>query len=154
MKKTKKYVVTLTEAEREQLTQLISRGRAAARKLAHARILLKADASPGAPAWGDAAIRQALEVGTATIERVRRQFVEEGLAATLARRVSCRVYEHTLDGVAEAHLIALTCSQPPEGRKEWTMQLLADRLVVLGHVTALSRETVRRTLKKTCSSPG
>ena len=86
--------------------------------------------------------------------RVRRQFVEEGLAATLARRVSCRIYERKLDGAAEAHLVALTCSKAPEGRKEWTMQLLADRMVVLGHAQALSRETVRRTLKKTYSSRG
>jgi len=150
----KKYVVTLTDEEREQLTQLISHGKAAAKKLTHARILLKADSSAGGPAWNDVAISVALEVGTATVERLRRQFVEEGLAAALERRASRRHYERKLDGMAEAHLIALSCSQAPEGRKEWTMQLLADRMVVLGHVPAISRETVRRTLKKTCSSPG
>jgi len=150
----KKYVVTLTDEEREQLTQLISHGKAAAKKLTHARILLKADNRPGSPAWDDKAISVAVEVGTATVERVRRQFVEEGLAAALERRASQRHYERKLDGVAEAHLIALTCSKAPEGRKEWTMQLLADRMVVLGHVPAVSRETVRRTLKKTCSSLG
>jgi transposase len=150
----KKYLVTLTEEEREQLTQLISRGKAAAKKLTHARILLKADSSPEAPAWNDSAISVALEVGTATVERIRRQFVEEGLAAALERRVSQRHYERKLDGVAEAHLVALTCSKAPEGRKEWTMQLLADRMVVLGHVQAVSRETVRRTLKKTCLNLG
>lgn len=150
----KKYLVTLVEQEREQLMQLITRGKAAARKLMHARILLKVDSSLGAPALDDAATGQALEVGTATVERVRRQFVEEGLPAALERRVSQRHYERKLDGVAEAHLIALTCGKAPEGRKEWTMQLLADRMVVLGHVDAVSRETVRRTLKKTNSSPG
>jgi hypothetical protein len=150
----KKYVVTLTDEEREQLKQLISSGKAAAKKLMHARLLLKADRSPGAPAWDDATISRALEIGTATVERIRRQFVEEGLAAALERRVSRRIYERKLDGVAEAHLIALTCSKAPEGRNQWTMQLLADRMVALGHVPAVSRETVRRTLKKTCSSLG
>lgn len=150
----KKYVVTLTDEEREQLTQLISRGKGAARKLAHARILLKADSSPGGPGWDDAQIGQGLEVGTATVERVRRQFVEEGLQAALERRASRRQYERKLDGVAEAHLIALACGKAPDGRKTWTMQLLADRLVVLGHLPAVSRETVRRTLKKTSSSLG
>jgi hypothetical protein len=150
----KKYVVTLTDEEREQLTELISHGKAAAKKLMHARILLKADSSAAGPAWNDNAISVAVEVGTATVERVRRQFVEESLAAALERRASQRHYERKLDGVAEAHLIALACSKAPEGRKEWTMQLLADRMVVLGHVPVVSRETVRRTLKKTCSSHG
>jgi hypothetical protein len=150
----KKYVVTLTDEEREQLAQLISHGKAAAKKLTHARILLKADSGAGGPAWNDEAISVAVEVGTATVERVRRQFVEEGLGAALERRASQRHYERKLDGVAEAHLIALTCSKAPEGRKEWTMQLLADRMVVLNHVPAVSRETVRRTLKKTYSSLG
>jgi transposase len=150
----KKYVVTLMHEEREELAQLISRGKAAAKKLTHARILLKADSGPEGPGWDDAAISVALEVGTATVERLRRQFVEEGLTAALERRVSRRRYERKLDGVAEAHLVALTCSKAPEGRREWTMQLLADRMVVLGHVQAVSRETVRRTLKKTCSSLG
>lgn len=150
----KKYVVTLTEDEREELTQLISRGKAAARKLAHARILLKADSRPGAPAWDDARISRGVDVGTATVERVRRQFVEDGLPAALERRVSRRQYERKLDGVTEAHLIAVACGKAPEGRKTWTMQLLADRLVVLGHVPGVSRETVRRALKKTSSSLG
>lgn len=144
----KKYVVTLTEEERAGLRGLISAGKAAARKLMHARILVKADASPGRPGWDDVSISEALEVGTATIERVRKQFVEEGLEAALERRRPRRQYERRLDGVREAHLIAVTCSEAPEGRRRWTMQLLADKMVALGYVEVLSRETVRRTLKK------
>lgn len=144
----KKYVVTLTEEECAGLRGLISVGKAAARKLVHARILLKADASPGGAGWDDVSISEALEVGTATIERVRKQFVEEGLAAALERHRPRRQYERRLDGVREAHLVAVTCSEAPEGRERWTMQLLADKMVALGHVDTLSRETVRRTLKK------
>lgn len=144
----KKYVVTLTEEERAGLRGVISAGKAAARKLAHARILLKADASPGGDGWDDVSISEGLEVGTATIERVRKQFVEEGLEASLERRRPRRQYERRLDGVKEAHLVAVTCSEAPEGRERWTMQLLADKMVALGYVEALSRETVRRALKK------
>lgn len=150
----KKYVVTLTEEERAGLRGLISAGKAAARKLVHARILLKADAIPEGAGWDDASIGEALEVGTATIERVRKQFVEEGLEAALERHRPRRQYERRLDGVKEAHLVAVTCSEAPEGRERWTMQLLADEMVALGHVAALSRETVRRTLKKMSSSLG
>lgn len=144
----KKYVVALTEDERAGLRVLISAGKAAARKLVHARILLKADASPEGSGWDDVSISEALEVGTATIERVRKRFVEEGLEAALERSRPRRQYERRLDGVTEAHLIAVTCSEAPEGRERWTMQLLADKMVALGHVESLSRETVRRTLKK------
>ena len=144
----KKYVVTLTEEERAGLHGLISAGKAAARKLVHARILLKADASPGGSGWDDRSISEALELGTATIERIRKQFVEEGLPAALERHRPRRQYERRLDVVKEAHLVAVTCSEAPEGRERWTMQLLADKMVALGHVESLSRETVRRTLKK------
>jgi transposase len=145
----KKYIVTLANEEREQLRRLLCSGKAAARKLAHARILLKADAGPGGPNWEDQPISRSLDVGTATVERVRKQFVEEGLEAALERRKPRREYQRRLDGADEAHLIALTCGQTPEGRDRWTMQLLADRMVALGYVEQLSRETVRRTLKKT-----
>ncbi len=144
----KKYVVILTERARAGLGGLISTGKAAARKLVHARILLKADASPGGAGRDDVSISEALEVGTATIERIRKQFVEEGLDASLERRRPRRQYERRLDGAKEAFLVAVTCSEAPEGREHWTMQLLADKMVALGHVEALSRETVRRTLKK------
>ena len=102
----KKYIVTLTPEERRQLREMVSRGKAAARKLVHARILLKADAGEGGPAWGDPAIAEGLEVGTATVERVRQQFVEEGLAAALERRKPRREYPRKLDGDGEAHLLA------------------------------------------------
>lgn len=128
---------------------MISAGKAAARKLTHARILLKADAGEGGPNWKDEQIGQSLEVGTATVERVRKQFVEDGMEAALERRKPDREYERRLDGVGEAHLIALTCSEAPEGRERWTLQLLADGMVALGYVESVSRETVRRTLKKT-----
>ena len=150
----KKYKVTLTDEERSTLVELISRGKGPARKLCHARILLKADASPQGPAWEDTAISEALEVGTATVERVRKRFVEEGFEEALGRKKPRRQYERRLDGKAEAHLIALACGQAPEGRERWTLQLLADRMVVLGHVDAVSRDTIRRTLKKTSSNRG
>lgn len=145
----KRYRVTLTDEERAQLRQMISAGKAAARKLTHARILLKADAGEGGPNWKDEQIGQSLEVGTATVERVRKQFVEDGMEAALERRKPDREYERRLDGVGEAHLIALTCSEAPEGRERWTLQLLADGMVALGYIESVSRETVRRTLKKT-----
>lgn len=150
----KKYKVTLTEEERRELQELISRGKGAARTLCHARILLKAEARPVGPDWDDATISVALEVGVATVERVRKRFVEEGLEEALSRKKPRRAYERRLDGRGEAHLIAVTCGRAPEGRARWTMQLLADRMVALGCVETLSRETVRRTLKKTISSRG
>jgi transposase len=144
----KKYIVTLTGAERRMLQEMLSRGKAAARKLTHARILLKADASPDGPGWHDDAIAQGLEVGRATVERVRKEFVEEGLEVALDRRKPRRQYERRLDGDGEAHLVALTCQKPPEGQSRWTLRLLADRLVELEYVEQVSYQTVRRTLKK------
>jgi transposase len=151
----KKYKVTLTAAERQQLAALIAAGKAAAQKLAHARVLLKADAADGGPAWPDARIAEAVEVSSATVERVRQRFVEQGLEAALGRKKPDRPSRpRKLDGRAEARLIALACSAPPEGRREWTMQLLADKLVELEVVDAVCDETVRRALKKTRSSRG
>jgi len=151
----KKYKVTLTDEERQQLHELISAGKAAAKKLAHARILLKADAPPDGPAWPDARIAEAAEVSVATVERIRQRFVEQGFEAALVRKKQDRPSrERKLDGAAEARLIALACSRPPQGRDHWTMQLLADKLVELEVVEAISDETVRRTLKKTNSSRG
>ena len=150
----KKYIVTLTEGERRMLQTMLSRGKAAARKLMQVRILLKADASSGGPAWSDDAIADGLEVGRATVERVRKQFVEEGLEATLERRKPRRQYRRTLDGDGEAHLVALACQKPPEGRSRWTLRLLADRMVQLEYVDQVSYQTVRRTLKKTNLSLG
>jgi hypothetical protein len=151
----KKYKVTLTDDERQQLRVLIAAGKGAASKLAHARILLKADAAPGGPGWTDDRIAEALEVSTDTIARVRQRFVEDGLGAALSRKKPARPSrERTLDGRAEARLVALACSAPPGGRKRWTMQLLADELVALEVVDAVSDETVRRALQKTRSSRG
>jgi transposase len=151
----KKYRVTLTPEERQSLQELIAAGKASARKLAHARILLKADAAAGGPAWADSCIAQALEVGVATVERVRRRFVEQGLDAALVRKRQDRPSRaRVLDGRAEARLLALACSKPPKGRNEWTMQLLADKLVELHIVDSVCDETVRRALKKMRSSRG
>ena len=102
----KKYIVTLTEEERQRLQEMLSRGKAAARKLTHARILLKADAPPGGPGWDDERIAEGLEVGRATVERVRKEFVEEGLEAALERRTPRRHYPRQLDGDGQAHLVA------------------------------------------------
>ena len=151
----KRYKVTLDAEERQALHELIAAGRAAARKLTHARILLKADAAEGGPAWPDGQIAEAIEVSVATVERVRQRFVEQGLDSALDRKGRERpAREPKLDGRAEARLIALACSAPPEGRAVWTMQLLADRLVELEVVDAISDETVRLVLKKTRSSRG
>jgi len=145
----KKYIVTLTADERQVLSDLIAAGKAAAQKLAHARILLKADADDGGPGWPDGRIAEALEISVATIERVRQRFVEEGLEAALVRKKQSRPSrEPALDGAAEARLIALACSPAPDGRKAWTMKLLADKLVELEVVPSISDETVRRCLKK------
>jgi len=150
----KKYIVTLTQAERQMLHAMLSKGKAAARKLVHARVLLKADVSSGRPAWNDDQIAESLEVGRATVERVRKQFVQDGLEAALERRKPCRQYQRKLDGDGEAHLIALACSKAPEGRSRWTLRLLADRMVQLEQVDCLSYETVREVLKKTNLSLG
>ena len=153
MRKTK-YAVTLTEAERAQLRTLIGSGEAPARMLTRARILLKANQGEGGPGWTDAAIAGALEVHPTTVARVRRAFVDAGVDAALARKRPDRVYPRVLDGAAEAHLVAVACSEPPTGRERWTLRLLADELVRLEVVEAVSYETVRRTLEQTRSSRG
>ena len=150
----KRYRVTLTDEERVQLDRMVRSGKSAARKLIRARILLQADAAEGGPAWSDEQIAQALRIGNSTVARARQRFVEEGLEAALVPRPTSRVYARKLDGDGEAHLIALACSIPPKGRKRWTLQLLADRLVASGHAESLSYEAVRRALKKTRSSRG
>jgi transposase len=148
------YRVFLDGEQRARLRTLVGSGAAPARMLTRARILLKADHGEGGPGWSDAAIAGALDVHPSTVQRVRRQFVEAGLDATLARKRPDRVYERRLDGRQEAHLVALACSAPPEGQARWTLRLLADELVRLEVVEAVSHETVRRALKKTTSSRG
>jgi transposase len=145
----KRYKVTLEPDERGDLEKLISRGKGAARRLAHARILLHADQGEGRPGKTDAEIAEAVGVSVATIERVRQRFVEEGLEAALSPRPPQRLYPRKLDGEAEARLIALACGPPPEGRARWTLRMLAERMVVLGHVGSVSHETVRTTLQET-----
>ena len=150
----KKYRVQLSEEERCELERMIGAGSAAARKLMHARVLLKADEGPQGPGWTDEQIMEALEVGQTAVGRIRQRYVEAGLRAALERKRSERIYAHQLDGAGEAHLVALACAQPPEGRKCWTLALLADRMVTLGETDHLSYESVRRVLKKTRSSRG
>ena len=147
----KRYRVTLTAEEREVLGGMISRGKADARKLAHARVLLQAEASEGGPDWTDTQIAEAVRVSVSTIGRVRQRFVEEGLEAALRPRPSPRVYARKLDGAQEAKLVALACSGPPEGKQRWTLRLLAEWMVELEVVPELSHETVRQTLKKECA---
>jgi hypothetical protein len=151
----KKYKVTLTAEERNSLQDLIAAGKTSALKLTRARVLLKADAAAGGPAWTDARIAEALEVDVTTVERLRQRFVEQGLEAALGRKKQDRPSRlRTLDGKAEARLIALACSEPPHGRVRWTLRLLADKLIELELVDTVSTETIRRTLKKTNSSRG
>src|SRR5215213_9768322 len=122
----KKYRVTLTAEERQELERLLFRGKADVRCLKHAQILLKADEAEGGPGWSDARIADAFDAGVATIERLHQRFVEEGLASALSPyRGGKRVYERKLDGAQEAHLIALACSAPPDERARWTLRLLA-----------------------------
>jgi transposase len=149
-----KYAVELTEAARAQLRALLGSGEAPARMLTRARILLKANQGEGEPGWSDEAIAGALEVHPATVARVRRQCVEAGLEATLARKRPERVYARKLDGAREARLVAVACSAPPAGHERWTLRLLADELVRLEVVEAVSHETVRRTLEQTSANRG
>lgn len=147
-----KFIVRLTADQRGQLEQAARSGRHPARTLLHARILLKADAD--GPAWGDARIAEALECGDRTVARVRKRFAAGGMDAALHRKKPAGRQYRKLDGGQEARLVALACGPAPDGRGRWTLKLLADRLVELGVVGAVSDETVRRTLKKTCSSRG
>jgi len=151
---TKKYRVTLTPQERTDLEQMARTGKASASKLTHARVLLLADQSAGGPGRSDGQIIEALGVSKNTVCRVRERFVEQGLESALVRKPAARTYARKLDGRGEAHLIALACSDPPAGRADWTLQLLADQMVAMGHVDRLSYETVRQVLKKTRSSRG
>ena len=145
----KRYIVTLTCEEREHLSGLISKGKAAAYKQRHARILLKTDQSEYGEHWTDAQIVDALDVNVSTVERLRQRFVEEGFEAALQRKKQKNRKAKKIDGRAEAHLLAVSCGEPPEGRKSWTLQLLADELVALDLVDSVCPETVRKTLKKT-----
>jgi len=150
----KLYRVKLLAEERAQLEGLLSKGKAAARTLMHARILLKADEGVAGPRLSDDQIAEAVEVNRSTVERVRMRCVDEGVEAALRPRPSRQLHPRKLDGVQEAHLVALACSPAPKGRSRWSLRLLADKLVELEVVDDVSYETVRRTLKKTNSSRG
>jgi transposase len=150
----KKYIVQLTPDQRATLEALTRTGTTTAAMQRHARILLKADTGLDGPAWEDAAIAAAVEVSVPTVERIRRQFVTQGLDAALRRKPTTRPSQRKLDGVQEAQLAAIACSPPPEGAERWTLALLADKLVELNVVDSIARDTVRVALKKTRSSRG
>ena len=144
----RKYNIELTDDERQHLEKLISSGTISARKLARAHILLKSDHSPQGLNWKYEQICAACNVTQVTVMNVRKSYVENGLQATLERKKPDREYVHSLDGEAEAHLIALACSEPPTGQIRWSLRLLQDRFVRLGHVDRVSHETIRTVLKK------
>ena len=146
----KKYRVALAEEEQQELKGLVGRGRAAAYRQTHARILLLCDENQANGSMKDEEIARALKVGTATVERVRRRCVEESLERALGRKEQLNRRPKKLDGHDEAQLIALACSQPPEGRASWTLQLPVECEIV----DSISTETVRQTLKRTNSSLG
>ena len=143
-----KYVVRLTEEERTALTEVIGKGKAAARKIKHANVLLKLDAN--GPAWSDAQAADAFDCSARTVFSIRQRCVEAGLEAALERKKRAHPpRERILDGEGEAQLVRIACSAPPEGQARWTLALLADSLVELQVVQTISRQTVMRTLKKT-----
>jgi transposase len=143
----KKYIVRLTEDERKQLKEVVAKGKAPAYTIKHAHILLKVDVDRDT--WSDERIAQAFGCHTNTVRNVRQRFVEHGLATALERNKRNKVGRgKALDGKAEAHLLALGCSQPPQGHARWTLRLLADKMVALEYIESLSYETVRRSLKK------
>ncbi len=150
---TKKYRVTLTDDERRQLHHLVEKRNAKSIQVKRAYILLAAD-EHGEQAWDDAQIQRTYGVGRCTVERVRQRWVEEGLSTAVYGKKREVFKAKRLDGTVEAHLIALRCSAPPNGRKRWTLQLLADQMVSLQYVEAMSLESVRQILKKTRSSRG
>lgn len=149
----KKYIVELTSEERKQLQQLVKKGKVAGYKIRHAQMLLKADQGNQGPGWPDAQVAEVFAAHVTTIERLRKRFVEQGLEVALERNKRDN-YARKLDGDDEAHLIAIACSDPPAGRNEWSLRLLADRLVELSVVDSISYMTVSRVLKKTNLSRG
>lgn len=144
----KKYIVRLSSDERVELEELVKKGKVAAYKRLHAQILLKADISEGSPGWTDTRIQEAFNVTIRTIERLRKRLVEQGLETALNRAKRSRVKSTKLDGEQEAHLVALTCSEAPEGQARWSLRLLADKMVELDYIDTISHETVRQALKK------
>ena len=150
----KKYVVKLSEEEKQHLEKITSSGTAPVRMVRRAQILLKSDQGNGTPCWTYNQISEAFNVTPLTVSKVNKRFVEQGLEAAICRKKPEREYLHCLDGEAEAHLIALACSKPPNGKARWTLRLLQDRMIELEHVESVSHETIRTTLKKMNSNPG
>jgi hypothetical protein len=146
-----KYKVELNEEQKQNLEKITSYGTYPARQIKRTHILLKSDTKVN---WSYKQISDAFDVSEVTIAKVRKTFVEQGLEAALQRKKPDRDYEHALDGEAEAHLIALACSEPPSGREHWSLRLLQNRFVKLGYADSISHETIRRVLKKTKSSLG
>jgi len=145
-----RYRVTLTEQERNKLVTLTRRGKSHARRFIHARALLLCDAGPHGPAWSVAGVAEALGVTSRTIEHLKKRFVEDGLEAALGRKLREKPPREVIfDGAFEARLIALACSGAPEGRRRWTVRLLADKAVELDLTPSVSHMTVQRVLKKT-----
>jgi poly-gamma-glutamate capsule biosynthesis protein CapA/YwtB (metallophosphatase superfamily) len=150
----KRYIVRLSDEERERLNTLIHTGKHPARQLMKARILLKADASEAGDGWSDSQIAAALDTSIDTVARTRQQLVEEGFESVLIRKHSpASARPRIFDGAAEAKLIALACSKPPKGRARWTLQLLEEAVVRLNIVDRAADNTIGRTLKKICSDP-
>jgi hypothetical protein len=150
----KQYPVELTAAQRDHLKSLVSTGTAPAAAINHARILLKADAAPGGPAWKDEQISDAFDLSVRTVVRVRQAFTLRGLTGAIDRKPRTGPPRPKLTGDHEAHLVALVCGTPPAGRARWTLQLLSEQLVHLTDLDSISRETVRQRLKKTRLSRG
>ena len=148
----KQYVVELTSEERYQLQQIVAKGNTTGYRIKYAHILLKTDQGKGGPGWSDPKIAEAFGCNLSTVYRLRKRLVENGFDAALRHGNTGRRKQRKLDGKAEAHLIALACSQPPEGRQRWTVRLLANELVALGIVDSCGKTTVHETLKKMNSS--
>jgi len=150
----KKYKITLTQEEREELLSITKGGMHSSKKVIHSLILLNCDEGEFSEKVNNEEVAKVLKIGPRTIDRLKKKFVEEGFEAALENRPTTRVYERKADGDMEAHLVALSCSKAPEGFTRWSLRLLADKMVELEYVDDISYETVRRVLKKTNLSPG
>ena len=151
----KKYIVTLTEEERTFLTELVSKGKHRSQKILNALTLLACDEGKHQQSRSkNQEIARVLNTSMRKIDRVKKRFVLDGLDVALSGRKGSRIYEKKADGDFEAHLVALSCSKPPEGFARWTLRLLADKVIELNYIDSVSHETVRRVLKKMNSSLG
>lgn len=150
----KKYKVTLSKNEREELLSITKGGIHSSKKVMHSLILLNCDEGKFSEKVNNEDVAKVLKIGSRTIDRLKKKFVEEGFEAALENRPTTRVYKRKADGDVEAHLVALSCSKAPKGFTRWSLRLLADKMVELEYVDDISHETVRRVLKKTNLNPG